>query len=61
MLKDLGVKFKTGVEVGKDITLDKLRKDGFKAIYLAVGASKGAKVGCPGDDGRRFHRHRLPA
>ena len=50
VLKDLGVKFKTGVEVGKDITLDKLRKDGFKAIYLAVGASKGAKVGCPGDD-----------
>ena len=50
VLKDMGVKFKTGVEVGKDITLDKLRKDGFKAIYLAVGASKGAKVGCPGDD-----------
>ena len=50
VLKDLGVKFKTGVEVGKDITLDKLRKDGFRAIYLAVGASKGAKVGCPGDD-----------
>ncbi len=50
VLKDLGVKFKTGVEVGKDITLDKLRKDGFKAIYLAVGASKGAKVGCPGDE-----------
>ena len=50
VLKDLDVKFKTGVEVGKDITLDKLRKDGFKAIYLAVGASKGAKVGCPGDD-----------
>ena len=50
VLKDLGVKFKTGVEVGKDITLDKLRKDGFKAIYLAVGASKGAKIGCPGDD-----------
>ena len=50
VLKDLGVKFKTGVEVGKDITLNKLRKDGFKAIYLAVGASKGAKVGCPGDD-----------
>ena len=50
VLKDLGVKFKTGVEVGKDITLDKLREQGFKAFYLAVGASKGTKVGCPGDD-----------
>ena len=50
VLKDLGVKFKTGVEVGKDISLDKLREQGFKAFYLAVGASKGAKVGCPGDE-----------
>ena len=46
----MGVKFKTGVEVGKDISFDKLREQGFKAVYLAVGASKGTKVGCPGDD-----------
>lgn len=46
----MGVKFKTGVEVGKDISLDKLREQGFKAFYLAVGAFKGTKVGCPGDD-----------
>lgn len=50
MIEDMGVKFKTGVEVGKDISLDKLREQGFKAFYLAVGASKGTKVGCPGDD-----------
>ena len=50
VLKDLGVKFKTGVEVGKDVTLDELREQGFKAFYLAIGASKGTKVGCPGDD-----------
>lgn len=46
----MGVKFKTGVEVGKDISLDKLREQGFKAFYLAVGASKGTKVGCPSGD-----------
>jgi Zn finger protein HypA/HybF involved in hydrogenase expression len=50
LIEDMGVKFKTGVEVGKDISLDKLREQGFKAFYLAVGASKGTKVGCPGDD-----------
>ncbi len=50
VLKDMGVKFKTGVEVGKDISLDQLREKGFKAFYLAVGASKGAKVGCQGDE-----------
>lgn len=50
VLKELGVQFKTGVEVGKDVTLDELRKEGFKAFYMAIGASKGTKVGCPGDD-----------
>ena len=29
VLKELGVKFKTGVDVGKDITLDQLRKEGY--------------------------------
>ena len=50
ILRELGVGFKTGVEVGKDVTLDDLRKEGFKAFYLAVGASKGAKLNIPGED-----------
>ena len=50
ILKELGVEFKTGVEVGKDITLDALRAEGYKAFYLGVGASKGAALGCKGED-----------
>ena len=50
VLEELGVEFRTGVEVGRDVTLDKLRADGYKAFYLAIGASKGTKPGCPGDD-----------
>ena len=50
ILRELGVEFKTGVEVGKDVTLDALRAEGYKAFYLGIGASKGASVGCPGDD-----------
>ena len=50
ILRDLGVQFKTGVAVGTDITLDALRAEGFKAFYLAVGASRGAKLRCPGED-----------
>ena len=50
VLKELGVEFRFGVEVGKNMTLDALRADGYKAIYLAVGASKGTPAGCPGDD-----------
>ena len=62
VLKELGVEFRFGVEVGKDMTLDALRADGYKAFYLAVGASKGTPLGCPGDRPEgRVHRHRLPA
>ena len=50
ILRDLGVQFKTGVAVGTDITLDVLRAEGFKAFYLAVGASRGAKLRCPGEE-----------
>ena len=50
VLRELGVTFKTGVEVGKDVTLDALREEGFKAFYLAIGASKGAKLSIPGEE-----------
>ena len=50
ILRDLGVQFKAGVAVGTDITLDALRAEGFKAFYLAVGASRGAKLRCPGEE-----------
>ena len=50
ILRDLGVQFKTGVAVGTDITLDALRAEGFKAFYLAVGGSRGAKLRCPGEE-----------
>ena len=50
ILKELGVEFKCGVEVGKDVTLDQLRAEGYKAFYLGIGASKGAAIGCTGDN-----------
>ena len=50
ILRELGVTFKTGVEVGKDITLKQLRAEGYSAFYLAVGAQKGRKIGIEGED-----------
>lgn len=50
ILCQMGVEFKTGVEVGKDVTLDSLRKEGFKAFYVAVGAQGGRKLGIAGED-----------
>lgn len=47
---DLDVEVETGVKVGKDITLDELRKK-YDAVYLAVGAQKGRGVPIPGADG----------
>ena len=50
VLKELGVVFRCGVEIGKDITIQELRDQGYNAIYLAVGAQKSAPIGIPGED-----------
>jgi len=52
ILRELGVVFTTGVEVGKDVTLADLRGRGFEAFYLAVGAQSGRKLGIEGEDAR---------
>lgn len=49
ILKELGVEFKTGVEVGKDVSLKELRKQGYEAFYLAIGAQAGRKLGIEGE------------
>ncbi len=36
----LGIELKTNVRIGKDLTIDDLRKDGYKAIFMAVGLHK---------------------
>lgn len=50
VLKELGVEFKTGIEVGKDITLKELREDGYEAFYIAIGAQAGRKIGVEGEN-----------
>ncbi len=50
VLKKMGVKFKMGVEVGKDITIQQLREQGYKGFYVAIGAQKSAKLGVEGED-----------
>ena len=48
-IRDIGVEIKTGVRVGKDFTLAALRKD-YNAVFVAVGAHRGAGLGLEGDD-----------
>ncbi len=50
IIKEMGVTIKTGVEVGKDITLDQLRKEGYKAFYVAIGCQGGRGLGLDGED-----------
>lgn len=50
ILRELGVEFRTGVEVGRDVSLEQLRAQGYKAFYLGIGASRGAALGCPGEE-----------
>ncbi len=50
IIKEMGVEIKTGVEIGKDITLSELRKQGYKAFYIAIGCQGGRKVNVPGEE-----------
>ena len=50
ILKEMGVQFRCGVEVGKDITIRQLRDEGYKGFYVAIGAQGGRSVGVPGED-----------
>ena len=46
----LGIETETGQSLGTDFTLTDLEKQGFKAIFLAVGAHRSLKANIPGED-----------
>jgi len=47
---NMGVNIKTGVTVGKDVTLAQLKSEGYKAIIIATGVQQGTKMKVPGED-----------
>ena len=48
-IKALGVEIKTNSPIGKETTLDDLRKEGFSAFFLGVGAHKGFRLNVEGE------------
>ncbi len=50
VMREMGVEIKCGVEVGKDVTIEQLREQGYKAFYVAIGCQGGKKVNVPGVD-----------
>ncbi|MBE3114932.1 MAG: FAD-dependent oxidoreductase [Actinobacteria bacterium] len=51
-IKSLGVNIRTEVTFGKDITIDGLKGDGFKAIFIGIGAQKGLKLSISGEEAK---------
>jgi len=49
-LAALGVEIRTGVEVGRDVTLGGLRQQGYGAIFLACGSGQEIRPDLPGMD-----------
>ena len=50
VLEKMGVKFQMNCEVGKDVTIQQLREQGFKGFYVAIGAQKSSKLHISGED-----------
>ena len=50
VLRGLGVEIRYGQSAGVDFTLDDLRRDGFAAIFVAVGAQLAKRLGLPDED-----------
>ncbi|MFB0566334.1 MAG: FAD-dependent oxidoreductase [Candidatus Aminicenantaceae bacterium] len=49
-IKEMGVDIRTNTTVGKDVSLDGLFNQGYKAIFIATGAPVNLKLGIPGED-----------
>ena len=47
---DLGVEFRGGVAFGRDFSLDDLEREGYQAVFLAIGCQVGIPLDCPGAD-----------
>lgn len=52
ILREMGVEIRTGVEVGRNISLDELRKEGYKGFYIAVGAQNAKKLRIEGEENK---------
>lgn len=52
IIKELGAEIKCGIEVGKDITIEELKKQGYQAFYIAIGCQGGKRPGVPNDDAK---------
>ena len=50
VIRQLGVEIRCGVEIGKDVTIEDLREQGYKGFYAAIGCQRGRKPGISGEN-----------
>ena len=50
VIRDMGVEFRTEVEIGKDVTISDLREQGYKAFFVAIGAHECKALGIEGEN-----------
>jgi NADPH-dependent glutamate synthase beta subunit-like oxidoreductase/Fe-S-cluster-containing hydrogenase component 2 len=50
IMREMGVRFITGAEVGRYVTIEELRQSGYDGFYIAIGAQGGRKLGVEGED-----------
>ena len=50
VISQLGVEIRCGVEIGKDVTIEDLREQGYKGFYAAIGCQRGRKPGISGEN-----------
>lgn len=50
VIRQLGVEIRCGVEIGKDVTIEDLREQGYKGFYVAIGCQRGRKPGISGEN-----------
>ena len=51
-MKEMGIFFVTGKELGRDITIHSLKADNFKAIFLGIGAQQARALDLSGEDAK---------
>ena len=49
LITNLGVEIRTSTPLGPKLTVDDLFNEGYKAVYLSIGAHKGIDLGIPGE------------
>ncbi|MCK4728818.1 MAG: FAD-dependent oxidoreductase, partial [Desulfobacterales bacterium] len=52
IITNLGVEIKTNTPLGQELTIDGLFEQGYKAVYLAIGAHKGIELGILGEEAK---------